>query len=59
MIDHKPLLALFGPCKPIPGLAANRLPHWALLLSQLQPFYSIIDLKLIQHFICFSSSLFS
>ena len=32
--DHKPLLALFGPSKPIPGLAANRLARWALFLSQ-------------------------
>jgi transposase InsO family protein len=32
--DHKPLLALFGPNKPTPALAANRLARWALLLSQ-------------------------
>lgn len=32
--DHKPLIALFGPTKPIPALAANRLARWALTLSQ-------------------------
>ena len=32
--DHKPLLALFGPTKPTPALAANRLARWALALSQ-------------------------
>ena len=32
--DHDSLLALFGPSKPIPGLAANRLARWALFLSQ-------------------------
>jgi hypothetical protein len=32
--DHRPLLALFGPGKDIPLLAANRLARWALLLSQ-------------------------
>ena len=32
--DHKPLLALLDPTKPIPGLAANRLARWALFLSQ-------------------------
>ena len=32
--DHKPLIALFGPSKPIPALAANRLDKWALTLSQ-------------------------
>lgn len=32
--DHKPLLALFGPKKGVPTLAANRLSRWALLLSQ-------------------------
>ena len=34
--DHKPLLALFGPDKPTPSLAANRLARWALFLSQLE-----------------------
>ena len=34
MTDHKPLLALFGPDKPVPGLAANRLARWALFLGQ-------------------------
>nr|CAB3249686.1 uncharacterized protein K02A2.6-like [Phallusia mammillata] len=32
--DHKPLLALFGPTKPTPPLAANRLARWALFLGQ-------------------------
>ena len=32
--DHRPLLALFGPGKATPALAANRLARWALLLSQ-------------------------
>ena len=32
--DHRPLLAMFGPSKPTPALAANRLARWALLLSQ-------------------------
>ena len=32
--DHKPLLALFGPSKSTPALAANRLATWALMLSQ-------------------------
>jgi hypothetical protein len=32
--DHRPLLAMFGPGKETPTLAANRLTRWALLLSQ-------------------------
>lgn len=32
--DHKPLIAMFGPAKGIPVLAANRLARWAHLLSQ-------------------------
>ena len=32
--DHRPLLAMFGPGKETPALAANRLARWALLLSQ-------------------------
>ena len=32
--DHKPLIALFGPTKETPSLAANRLARWALQLSQ-------------------------
>ena len=31
--DHKPLLAILGPKKGIPSLAAARLQRWALLLS--------------------------
>ena len=34
VVDHKPSLALFGPSKPIPAMAANRLARWALQLSQ-------------------------
>jgi len=32
--DNKPLIALFGPIKATPALAANLLVRWALLLSQ-------------------------
>ena len=32
--DHRPLIALFGPTKATPALAANRLARWALMLSQ-------------------------
>ncbi|MEE4247163.1 MAG: RNase H-like domain-containing protein [Kangiellaceae bacterium] len=32
--DHRPLETMFGPNKPTPALAANRLARWALLLSQ-------------------------
>ena len=32
--DPKPLLALFGPSKPTPSLAANRLARWAFFLNQ-------------------------
>ena len=32
--DHKPVLALFGPSKETPLLAANCLARWALMLSQ-------------------------
>ena len=31
---HRPLLAMFGPNKATPSLAANRLARWALMLSQ-------------------------
>eukprot|EP00731_Ephydatia_muelleri_P005288 Em0002g1464a len=33
IMDHKPLLALFGPTKATPALAANRLARWALELG--------------------------
>ncbi|XP_062521210.1 uncharacterized protein K02A2.6-like [Corticium candelabrum] len=32
--DHRPLLAMFGPHKATPVIAANRLARWALMLSQ-------------------------
>ena len=32
--DHKPLQGIFGPNKPVPALAANRLTRWALMLGQ-------------------------
>ena len=32
--DHRPLVAMFGPDKGTPTLAANRLARWALMLSQ-------------------------
>ena len=31
--DHKPLLGLFSPAKPIPPLASGRIQRWALLLQ--------------------------
>ena len=34
VVDHKPLLSLFGPSKSIPAMAANRLARWALTLAQ-------------------------
>ena len=34
--DHKPLLAILGPKKSIPSLAAARLQRWAVLLSAYQ-----------------------
>ena len=34
--DHKPLLAILGPKKGIPSLAAARLQRWAVLLSAYQ-----------------------
>ncbi len=34
--DHKPLLAILGPNKSIPPLAAARLQRWAILLSAYQ-----------------------
>ena len=32
--DHKPSLAIFGPNKATPVMAANRLARWALMLNQ-------------------------
>ena len=32
--DYRPLIALFGPTKATPALAANRLARWVLMLSQ-------------------------
>lgn len=32
--DHRPLIAMFGPGKATPTLAANRLARWAMILNQ-------------------------
>ena len=45
--DHKPLLALFGPTKETPALAANRLTRWALMLNQYE--YTVEYRKSSQH----------
>ena len=34
VMDHKSLVAMFNPIKGTPTIAANRLAHWALTLSQ-------------------------
>ena len=39
--DHKPLLYLLSPDKPIPPMASTRLQRWALLLSACVYDYSI------------------
>ncbi|XP_045124381.1 uncharacterized protein K02A2.6-like [Portunus trituberculatus] len=44
---HKPLLTLFRPTKAPPALAATRLAHWALQLSQHD--YSIEHRKTLDH----------
>ena len=36
VMDHKPLIVLFGPTKATPALAANKACTWALTLSQYQ-----------------------
>lgn len=33
LIDHRPLLSLFGPKNPVPAHATARLQRWALLLA--------------------------
>ena len=45
--DHKPLIAMFGPDKATPTLAANRLARWSLLLSQYD--YTIEYRKTTEH----------
>ena len=47
VMDHKPLIVLFGPTKATPALAANRLAQWALTLSQYQ--YTIVYRKTCDH----------
>ena len=46
--DHKPLLTLFGPLKPVPALVANRLACWAILLNQFD-YYQIEYRKTNKH----------
>ena len=33
LTDHRPLLSLFGPQRPVPAHAAARLQRWALILA--------------------------
>ena len=40
LTDHKPLITILGPKKPIPAMAAARLQHWAILFSAY--FYDIV-----------------
>ena len=47
VVDHKPLLALFGPSKEASLLAANCLARWVLMLSQCD--YSVEFWKTQQH----------
>jgi len=45
--DHQPLVAMFGPNKPTPALAANRLSRWVLFLRQFN--YTIEYCKTSEH----------
>ena len=47
MTDHQPLVAMFGPNKPTPALAANRLSRLALFLRQFN--YTIEYRKTSEH----------
>jgi len=45
--DHQPLVAMFGPNRPTPVLAANRLSRWALFLRQFN--YTIEYRRMSEH----------